>query len=1034
MGLSASSQPAAPSEPVSLGHPAHGPAQGPPRTLGTAPRIEDVARRAGVSTATVSYVLNDRGRVSGPTRERVRSVVEELGYVPSARGRSLALGQAQTVGLLATHERSTEEGFAALVASLSLALLDRGYHLLLLAGEAPGGARSLRGVASSGRVDGAVLVGLEAGRSGEATLSWARLARLPVVVLGHAPPGVASVEVDQHAAARLATEHLRGLGHRRVGLLGHASAALDAWEAGCREAMAPEAGSVVTALGPQSSLGGHEAARSLLMGAGRPTGIVAMDDIMAEGALRAAASLGIGVPEQLSVVGYGNTRHGSQAFPPLTTISPDWESLGTAIGQAMLGALAGAEHQQVLCSPTLVVRSSTAPAGSFATPETAIEEPVLKAGPTYAVWSNRAAIGPETGRHGVYLGDTRMISVYQARVDGRPLVPDTLTTDATRISATYVFKTAAATRRLRRSVELYPDRLEDRWEWEQWGSPAPFTLEVSVAADFQDVFETRGLSPLTQGETSVTTEASRVTLRYAGRDGINRRVTVAADLAPDGAPEPSWCWTLPAEPAGGTLLLTTSWLNPVMRATMAPQLSWPRIETARPGWTAALRRATEDLDMLATVYGAGALPMAGLPWFGTLFGRDAILTSLETMAFSPDLALGAITSLTELQGVEDRPETEEEPGKIVHEVRLGEMARLGEVPFGRYYGSVDATPLFITLTGATWRRTGDTAWLATMMPAVERALAWVRKQRNDRGLYEFLPRHPGGLLVQSWKDSSDSMVFRDGSHGAPPLAVAEVQGYVYQAFTGLGRCYSALGDEAAAARCESDALSVRQAFHEAFWLPERDYYALAVDGRGRQLDSLSSDPGQCLWAQIVPEPYRQATAATLTSPALFSDWGIRTLGSDEAAYDPYSYHRGSVWPHDTALAAAGLAACGQREKAADVAAALLDAAASFPRQRLPELFSGDARRLGGPFPYPGACSPQAWAAGSALLALATLAGLEIDTVARVARLSPLDGRSLGPLRIEGLPVGGASVAVTWDGQSAKWDGLPEGWRVGEMDS
>ena len=988
------------------------------------PQIEDVAREAGVSIATVSYVLNERGRVSAATRERVRKVIQDLGYVSSARGRSLALGQSQTVGLFASQDMVNSEGFAPLVSSLTLALLDKGYQLLLLGGEVTGGVSSLREVADSGRVDGVVVMALD----GEA-LGWESSIHIPLVLLGPGASGFARVDVDHGAAAQLAAKHLLDLGHRQLGLVAYPSALAELWERACQGVVTDASGTLVTISGSRGFRGGYEAAKSLLTGIGRPTGLIVLDDAMAEGAIAAAGDLGIGVPERLSVIGYGNTHHGAQAFPPITTISPHWEALGSVAGLTILDTLEGQSPAGGVVEPTLVVRESTAPAGSFATPEVDMDEPVIKSGPAFALWSKQLSMSPASGRHGLYMGDTRMISLYQVRADGRPLTPAAVEHDGGQIRASYITKTAASTFRMMRRITIAPDELVDEWSWNWWGPVFPVVIELSVASDFQDIFAVRGMTPGGHGTVVSRSDTSAIDIIYEGRDEIRRSVRIGVDRVPAQLTDFGWSWSLPVEPSSGALTITTNWSNPVISLIPSREIPWPLVEIRDADWTGALRRAHEDLAMLATVYEGGLAPMAGLPWFGTLFGRDAIITGLETLAFAPELSIGVARVLARLQGTQVSLETEEEPGKIIHELRLGEMARVKEIPFGRYYGSVDATPLFVTLVARTWRRTGDRSFLNEMLPAVELAVEWIRTQRNEEGLFEFHPRNAEGLLVQSWKDSSDSMVFADGSHGAPPLAVAEVQGYVYQAFKALAMTYRSIGRVEEAEDLELEAESVQVAFHEAFWLKDRDYYALAVDGIGRQLDSLSSDPGQCLWSGIVPKRYREPTQRRLLSPALFSGWGIRTLGSSESAYDPYSYHRGSVWPHDTALIAAGLRASGDLLGAGRVARALLDAAALFPQHRLPELFSGEERGNRGPFPYPGACSPQAWAAGAVWQVTATLLGLEVDAIERIVSLSPLEIARTHPIRIRGLPVAGSLVDIEWDAGQVSCSELPEGWCI-----
>lgn len=988
-------------------------------------QMEDVARRAGVSIATVSYVLNKRGRISTETRERVERVIEELSYVPSSRARSLALGHSQTIGLLVNPSIADSDGFARFVRTLTLSLLNRNYHLLLLAQETEDDLKPLEHAASSGRIDGAVALTLSG-----STFTPQGTSQVPFIAVGSKAADGIAIDADHATAAALATRHLLDLGHRRVALVKYPSPAADTWEERCQQLLDEASGTLICATNSRDFRGGHAAATSLLVGIARPTALILMDDAMAEGALAAAANLSIGVPEQLSIIGYGDTRRASQSQPPITTISPRWEDLGTEAGSCLLRLLTGDGCTGRVVSPLLVVRESTAPAGSFATPETALDEPVVKSGPAFALLSKDLQILPASGRHGMYIGDTRMISLYQARLDGKALIPDWTYLGQDFIQATYLVKTQTSTLRLARKLTISPSGLCDEWSWRRWGAGQTVSLELSAASDFQDVFAVRGLCPQGQGTIETHSTERSVSTTYTGRDQVQRRVETSSNLQPDLPPELGWRWTIPNVAGGGERLeLRSTWVNPVIDPDVAPAIRWPSIETLNRPWNRVLKQAQQDIQMLTTRYRAGFAPMAGLPWFGTLFGRDAIITGLQTLTFAPDLAMGIARTLAELQGTGDNPETEEQPGKILHELRLGEMAAIGEVPFGRYYGSVDATPLFITLVAKTWFRTADRAFLEAMLPAVERSLEWVRQQRNELGLFQFRPSGENGLIIQSWKDSSDSMVFADGTHGSPPLAVAEVQGYVYQALLHLSGCYQSIGDAGRAQLLREEAGAVQEAFHRAFWIEDRSYYALAVDGMGRQLDSFSSDPGQCLWTGIIPEEFRDIVASQLMSAKLFSGWGIRTLGAEDAAFDPYSYHRGSVWPHDNSLIAQGLRLSGDLKGSHALAAALLDAACRFPNYRLPELFAGEERGLGDPLPYPGACSPQAWASGAPWLLFEALLGVEIDALDRRISLSLLKDDALQHLSVSGLPVGEAAVDLILDGESLHHEGLPDGWSI-----
>jgi glycogen debranching enzyme len=409
-----------------------------------------------------------------------------------------------------------------------------------------------------------------------------------------------------------------------------------------------------------------------------------------------------------------------------------------------------------------------------------------------------------------------------------------------------------------------------------------------------------------------------------------------------------------------------------------------RVPKLRGGWE-ALRRSFDqsiaDLAALRIRSGEERRPLfaAGMPWFMTVFGRDTAITSLQTLVLGPELASGALEVLASLQAVDDDASIDAEPGKIVHEVRSG---RAAETWFARYYGSVDSTPLFLCLLAETFRWTDDTGLVARLKEPALRALEWIDRHGDldGDGFLEYRRRTERGLANQSWKDSGDSQRFHDGRLAEPPIAPVEVQGYVFDAKRGLAEiARKAWRDAELATRLEDEAEALRTRFNEAFWRPERGgFYALALDGEKRQVDSRCSNMGHLLWSGIVPEDRVQAVADQLLSEGLWSGWGVRTMASDEAAYNPISYHNGTVWPHDSALAAWGLARQGHVEAARRIARALIEAAAHF-EWSLPEVFAGFSR-ADTPFPiaYPTAARPQAWAAGAPILLVRVLLGLEPD--------------------------------------------------------
>jgi len=417
--------------------------------------------------------------------------------------------------------------------------------------------------------------------------------------------------------------------------------------------------------------------------------------------------------------------------------------------------------------------------------------------------------------------------------------------------------------------------------------------------------------------------------------------------------------------------------------------SMPRLQApGDPELERTWAHSITDLAALRLRWAAsGMVPAAGLPWFMTLFGRDALITSFQELLLGQEAAAGTLRALAEAQAQSDDPERDAEPGKIVHELRRGKTARIWT---DRYYGTVDATPLFLVLLSELWRWSGDDGIVRELEQPARRALDWIDSSgdRDGDGFVEYMRRASYGIDNQNWKDSYNSMVFHDGSLAHAPIAPSEVQGYVYDAKLRMAELARRVWhDEPMAVRLEGEAASLRERFDAAFWLPERGWYAMGLDAEKRRVDALASNMGHLLWSGIVPPARVAEIAARLASGPLFSGWGVRTLAADEPAFDPLEYHNGTVWPHDNSLIALGLAQAGRRAEADLVVRALLDCAPFF-EYRLPELFAGTERQPGKPpGVMPTSARPQAWAAGTPLLLLRAQLGLEPDPAARTLRVS-----------------------------------------------
>jgi glycogen debranching enzyme len=554
-------------------------------------------------------------------------------------------------------------------------------------------------------------------------------------------------------------------------------------------------------------------------------------------------------------------------------------------------------------------------------------------------------------------------------------------------------------------------------------------LVVRLDADFADIFEVRGTKRAHRGVRFAPLYGQQHLYRYRGLDEVDRRTTIDWSDAPAQSEEGSSTFLLTLERhASVTLELRVScevggdtrpvhpYADSLAVARERSTSADPRectITSSHEGFNHWMRRSSADLRMMMTETSNGPYPYAGIPWFSTPFGRDGLITAMELLWATPSVARGVLTFLADTQAMHASEVQDAQPGKILHEMRDGEMAALGEIPFGRYYGSADSTPLFVMLAHAYFQRTGDRPLLDHLWPHILAALEWIAGSGDpdQDGLVEYTRQSETGLIQQGWKDSYDSIFHADGSLAKPPIATCEIQGYVYAAWKGASELALIRGETALAAQWQQRADMVRARFEEAFWCEEIGTYALALDGDKRPCRVRSSNPGHCLFSGIVATERAPSVAKELLSEQSFSGWGIRTVAAREARYNPMSYHNGSIWPHDNAIVAAGLARYGFRSDAAQVMDAMLDLSAVVDLHRLPELICGFHRRHREyPTLYPVACAPQAWAAGAIYLFLASCLGLRVDALARQVVLSrAVLPSALDWLRIVNLQVGDATI-------------------------
>jgi glycogen debranching enzyme len=671
---------------------------------------------------------------------------------------------------------------------------------------------------------------------------------------------------------------------------------------------------------------------------------------------------------------------------------------------------------------------------------------VLKAGDAFGIFDRHGDIHSyRAARHGVFLGGTRHLSRLVVHLGGnRPLLLGShvdgdnrsLTVDVTNPDVPSDEPDAAARNVLhvRRLEVLRDDGCRVEIAVKSYSARRVQTeLAFEFSADFIDIFELRGarrerrgtqrssLSPPSSGK------PASALLGYDGLDGVRRETRLRFSPAPDQLTERSARYPLTLEPGqecsieidfaftSESLPARSRGSSPVPLASLQmPLFAW-QCTSSNPAFDTWLRRSQSDLSMMLTQTAWGPYPYAGVPWFSTPFGRDGLITALATLWLEPAIARGVLRFLAAHQAREEAPEVDAEPGKILHEMRAGEMAALGEIPFGRYYGSVDATPLFLMLAAAYHRRTGDDVLLRELFPSLEAALDWLNRygDRDGDGFIEYERRSPDGLSNHGWKDSHDSISHADGSLARGSIACCEVQAYAYAARRGLAELARSLGKEEAARGHDEAASALQTRFEEAFWCEELGSYALALDGDKKPCKVRSSNAGHALFAGIASERSAGILAHTLLSPELFSGWGIRTLSMRAPRFNPVSYHNGSVWPHDNALVAAGFSRYGASAAALQVLSGMFEASCCVELARLPELFCGFERFVGrSPTLYPVACAPQAWSAAASLLMLQGALGIAIDARARELRfVRPNLPAFLEKLILRDLRVGDAVVDV-----------------------
>ncbi|MDX8507884.1 amylo-alpha-1,6-glucosidase [Mesorhizobium captivum] len=676
--------------------------------------------------------------------------------------------------------------------------------------------------------------------------------------------------------------------------------------------------------------------------------------------------------------------------------------------------------------------------------ETAPREPhrlfALKQGDCFAVTD---AYGDIRGAgDGFFRDDTRVLSEFRLTVGGRPmsLLGASLSQDNVLFTSnlTNLPIQSAAGRdipqgaiHIERVRLIWQDRLFDRITLSNY-SREHSTIAVSLhfAADFRDMFEVRGSTRPKRGTVHVAkTDKASVLLGYDGLDGLPRLSVISFSQAPDRL----------SDNRADFLIAVTKRSSKVLYVEVGPEVAdipgrdrfRAAAARARFGMRAKRRhgatvhssgrvfndwveRARADVALLTTELSTGPYPYAGIPWFSTAFGRDGVISGLQMLWLNPGLARGVLAFLAEHQATETSPFIDSQPGKIMHETRKGEMAALRELPFGRYYGGVDTTPLYIHLACAYADRTGDVGFIDTLWPSLKAAAEWMEEASRATGFVTYQRAAESGLANQGWKDSIDSVFHADGRIPKGPIALVEVQGYVFAAYRGLAALARRRGEFADAEHWENRAEEMRLAVERDFWIEDLNFYALAIDGEGQPCKVRTSNAGHLLFVGL-PQPERaKMVADQLLSAPFHSGWGVRTLADDAIFFNPMSYHNGSIWPHDTALCGVGLARYGERESVVRLMSGTFESAVHF-NMRLPELFCGFTRAPGeAPIAYPVACLPQAWSAGSTFMLMQACLGLEIDGWEGELHITrPRLPAGIDTLTLRHLSVGDKSVDLTF---------------------
>lgn len=649
---------------------------------------------------------------------------------------------------------------------------------------------------------------------------------------------------------------------------------------------------------------------------------------------------------------------------------------------------------------------------------------------------------PDTG---FFHDDTRFLSFMEMRVGGLRTVLLSSNTEKTFLSQIELttsnihlrdsFDLPENTIHIRREQMLSGDALFEHITFENFNlNSVEFRVEIEYQADFVDVFQVRGMGRNQHGQYfQPVVKESSIGFYYRGRDNVLRHTLVEMEPAPAAIEDGVARWEVKLDSLqrmefnirvravveNSRAAVSKGGFDENLQRRRENFHKWEQqatqFKSSNDVFDATLHTCVSDFHALQIPDGDEHVIAAGIPWFATMFGRDSIIAAYQSLSLNPTLAAETLRVLARYQGKEYNDWLDEEPGKILHEYRQGEMTRSGEMPFGPYYGSIDATPLWLILLGETWNWTADEELIGDLLPAAYKALDWIDNygDLDGDGFVEYLRRSKRGLINQGWKDSWDANMHRDGKVATPPIALVEVQGYVYDAKYRMASLLRSFGDSDRADRLKKDCTEMAKRFEKAYWMPQRGFYAMALDSEKKPLEVISSNPGHLLFTRMIGRERARSIVNRLMRSDMFSGWGWRTMSCDESVFNPLSYHRGSVWPHDNSLIAHGMALNEFRAPALRLFSTLFQAALTFRDYRLPELFCGVQRREHDvPVHYPVSCSPQAWASGALFLILNSLLGIRPSAPRKeVNIINPVLPEWLDHLHIRNLRIGNSRVGL-----------------------